>query len=195
MWTLIAGLMAMIVTLRLYTGYRCVAMAWRKDLPPITKKLCWALTAIQAASLFSFLGRVQSHWGQRAEFDARPMSAAFLAGQFISLGIAAAGILVVLWLVTRVFRSIGKHERLATVMITTPAVDVKTSELGLTAREVQVLEALAEGKLSDQQIADAFHITPATAATHVRNILRKAELHNRRDLVLFYKAGELDPQR
>jgi DNA-binding NarL/FixJ family response regulator len=107
------------------------------------------------------------------------------------LAIAAAGIMVVLWVIMGVLRSVTKSERLARVMISTPLIDVKTSDLGLTAREVQVLEAMTEGRLSDDQIAGAFQITPATAATHVRNILRKAELHDRRDLVLFYRAGEL----
>jgi DNA-binding NarL/FixJ family response regulator len=105
------------------------------------------------------------------------------------------GILIVLWLVTGVARSLGKTERLARVMISTPFVEVKTSELELTSRELEVLEAMTEGKFSDQQIADALSIAPSTAATHVRNILHKAGLHNRRDLVLFYGAARLAAQQ
>jgi DNA-binding CsgD family transcriptional regulator len=109
-----------------------------------------------------------------------------LTGQLLSVAIAAIGILVALWLVKRVLRSLSKSERIARVLITSPLVDARTSDLGLTAREVEVVEVMVEGNLSDQEIADALHITPLTAATHVRNILRKAELHNRRDLLFFY---------
>jgi DNA-binding CsgD family transcriptional regulator len=184
--------MATILLLRIYAGLRCAQLARRKDVPPMATRLAWALTAIQAASLFSFLGRFQAHWQNKDDFQAKAVSHVFLAGQFVSLAVAVLGIGIVLWVVTHVLGSVSRTERLANVMITTPFVDVKTSELGLTAREMEVLEVMAEGRFSDQEIAEAFYITPATAATHVRNILRKADLHNRRDLVLFYGAGKLE---
>jgi DNA-binding CsgD family transcriptional regulator len=186
-WTLITLMMAVVVVLRLYSGALCARMATRSDIPPITKQLCWALTAIQVASLISFLGRFSSHLHSRPEWETRPKSGLFLIGQVASVAIAAIGILVVLWLVKRVLRSLGKSERIARIRITTPLVDVRTSDLGLTAREVEVVGVMVEGNLSDQEIADALHITPLTAATHVRNILRKAGLHNRRDLLFFYE--------
>ncbi|MDP9222967.1 MAG: LuxR family transcriptional regulator [Actinomycetota bacterium] len=191
MWTFIAICMAIIVVLRVFTAFLCAAMALRKDAPPLTKKLAWALTAIQVASLFSFLGRVQAHWQEKAAFEAQAVNGRFVAGQLVSLAIALGGVLIVLWLVTGMAQSLGKTERLARVMITTPFVDVKTSELGLTVRELEVLEVMTEGKVSDQQIADALSIAPTTAATHIRNILHKAGLHNRRDLVLLYGAGRV----
>jgi DNA-binding NarL/FixJ family response regulator len=80
-------------------------------------------------------------------------------------------------------------------MVSTPLVEVKTSELELTSRELQVLEAMTQGRFSDQQLADALSIAPSTAATHVRNILHKAGLHNRRDLVLLYGAAQLTAPR
>jgi DNA-binding CsgD family transcriptional regulator len=185
-WIVITLLMAMVVVLRLYSAALCARMAWRSDIPPVTKQLCWALTAIQIASLISFLGRLSSHLHSRPEWETRPKSGLFLTGQLLSVAIAAIGILVVLWLVKRVLRSLSKSERIARILITSPLVDTRTSDLGLTAREVEVVEVMVEGNLSDQEIADALHITPLTAATHVRNILRKAELHNRRDLLFFY---------
>jgi DNA-binding CsgD family transcriptional regulator len=195
MWTLIAILMAILVVLRVFAVFVCAAMARRKDVPPLTKKLSWALTAIQVATLFSFLGRVQAHWQGRAAFEAQAVSGRFVVGQLVSLAMPLGGILIVLWLVTSVARSLSKTEQLARVMISTPLVEVKTSELELTSRELQVLEEMTEGKLSDQQIADALSIAPSTAATHVRNILHKAGLHNRRDLVLLYGAAQLAAQQ
>jgi DNA-binding CsgD family transcriptional regulator len=56
--------------------------------------------------------------------------------------------------------------------------------LDLSVRELEVLAVIAAGKVSDQEIADILFISPSTAATHVRNILKKAGLHDRRQLVL-----------
>jgi DNA-binding CsgD family transcriptional regulator len=64
----------------------------------------------------------------------------------------------------------------------------------LSQRERQVLAVMATGKTSDVEIADELIISPATAATHVRNILLKTELHDRRSLVLMaFREGLDDP--
>jgi DNA-binding CsgD family transcriptional regulator len=54
----------------------------------------------------------------------------------------------------------------------------------LSSREHEILDLISRGILSDAEIAEALHISPATAATHVQRILKKTELHNRRDLML-----------
>jgi DNA-binding NarL/FixJ family response regulator len=54
----------------------------------------------------------------------------------------------------------------------------------LSSREREVLDLVRTGVLSDAAIAGSLHISPATAATHVQNILKKTELHSRRDLML-----------
>ena len=46
------------------------------------------------------------------------------------------------------------------------------------------MAVISTGKVSDQEIAETLFISTATAATHVRNILKKAGLHDRRQLVL-----------
>ena len=58
------------------------------------------------------------------------------------------------------------------------------SDLGLTAREVEVLELLA-GDRTDRQIADELFISKKTASVHVSNILRKLDAHDR------WHAGEI----
>ncbi len=63
----------------------------------------------------------------------------------------------------------------------------------LSTREQEVLDLIRKGVLSDCDIAETLHISPATAGTHVQNILRKAEVHNRRDLMLL--AGREPPRR
>ena len=45
----------------------------------------------------------------------------------------------------------------------------------LTARELEVLALLAEGR-TDRGIAEELYVTPKTVETHVRSILRKLDL-------------------
>jgi DNA-binding CsgD family transcriptional regulator len=63
------------------------------------------------------------------------------------------------------------------------------SEMGLTFREHEVLAVTAAGLITDAELAEVLFISPATAATHVRNILRKTGLSDRRQLVV---AGLID---
>ena len=50
----------------------------------------------------------------------------------------------------------------------------------LTAREVEVLAALAEGR-TNKEIADALFISVKTASVHVSNLLRKLDVPGRRE--------------
>jgi ATP/maltotriose-dependent transcriptional regulator MalT len=50
----------------------------------------------------------------------------------------------------------------------------------LTAKELEVLARLAEGK-SNQQIAEALFVTAATVKTHLSNIYGKLGVANRRE--------------
>lgn len=101
----------------------------------------------------------------------------------LSVTTAAAGI-VGLVLVRPLMRSIAKNEHMVEVLTDRLPPDVDISQLGLTARELEVLEVIAQGNLSDDRIAQGLYVSPATAGTHVRNILKKAGLHNRKDLLL-----------
>jgi len=59
----------------------------------------------------------------------------------------------------------------------------------LTRREAEVLELLRTGS-SNREIAQALHISPDTAHTHVNRILRKLGVHSRRELM--HPAGSQD---
>jgi DNA-binding NarL/FixJ family response regulator len=54
----------------------------------------------------------------------------------------------------------------------------------LTPREMQVLEALAEG-LSNKEIAERLHMSVDTERTHMMNILSKLGVHSRLQALLF----------
>lgn len=63
--------------------------------------------------------------------------------------------------------------------------DSKTvSALRLTPRELEVIEVMVSGVIDDAGIAEALTISPATAGTHVRNVMVKANVRDRRDLAL-----------
>jgi DNA-binding NarL/FixJ family response regulator len=59
-----------------------------------------------------------------------------------------------------------------------PAVPAPGDELGLTAREREVLALVADGR-TNRQIAGSLYITEKTASTHVSNILAKLGVANR----------------
>jgi two-component system response regulator NreC len=55
---------------------------------------------------------------------------------------------------------------------------------GLTGREQEVLQSLAEGG-SNEEIAAALVISPKTVARHRENLMRKLNLHSRAELVRY----------
>ena len=63
----------------------------------------------------------------------------------------------------------------------------------LTDREREILRLVAEG-LSNAEIAGRLVISPLTAKTHVSNVLRKLDCHDRAALVAFaYETGLVTP--
>lgn len=65
-------------------------------------------------------------------------------------------------------------------------------KLGLTPRELEILQHLAAGR-SNHQIAKALFISRSTASVHVSNILRKLEVENRTEAAgLAYRLGLID---
>ena len=57
-------------------------------------------------------------------------------------------------------------------------------ERWLTAREIEVLEMVADGKTS-REIGDLLFISENTVKNHIRNILDKLGLHSRNEAVLY----------
>jgi DNA-binding NarL/FixJ family response regulator len=70
----------------------------------------------------------------------------------------------------------------------------ESSDLGLTKRELQVLQRMADG-LKHIEIAADLVVSPKTVASHVQHILRKLGVHSRTEAVAFaYNSGLLERQ-
>jgi DNA-binding NarL/FixJ family response regulator len=61
---------------------------------------------------------------------------------------------------------------------------VSSEQLGLTSREQEVVELLAQG-LSNAQIGDRLHLSARTIEKYVSSLLQKTAAHNRAELVRF----------
>ena len=97
---------------------------------------------------------------------------------FMALGV------VIFIVARRVRKEVGGAGLVIEILTSRIPADVSIDELNLTSREREVVDVIAAGKMSDREIADALYISAATAGTHVRNILHKAGLHRRNDLLL-----------
>jgi LuxR family transcriptional regulator, regulator of acetate metabolism len=58
-------------------------------------------------------------------------------------------------------------------------------DLGLSAREIEILRLVAEGR-PDRDIAEALVLSPRTVESHVGRILRKLDVHNRTEAAARY---------
>ena len=104
--------------------------------------------------------------------------------QFIT-GVGALVVIIpALWMLRRLTALFAKTDQFVTVLTDKVMLDASVSEAGLTARELEVLEHVAEGTLSDAELAQVLYISPATAATHVRNIMKKTGVNRRHELML-----------
>jgi DNA-binding NarL/FixJ family response regulator len=65
--------------------------------------------------------------------------------------------------------------------------------VGLSAREVQVVQLVARG-LNNQQIADELHLSAPTVKTHLGRICRRHQLHTRTQIVMYgLESGVIQP--
>ena len=91
----------------------------------------------------------------------------------------------------RQWRILGRAQSIVDVLTDRLPSGASARQARLSAREREVLDLIGRGILSDGEIGQTLHISPATAATHVQNILRKTDVHNRRDLMLIAPEGSI----
>ena len=61
---------------------------------------------------------------------------------------------------------------------------MEENEARLTAREIELVSLIAEGK-TNKQIADLLYVSVSTVQTHRLNLMRKLDLHDRSQLVRY----------
>lgn len=94
-----------------------------------------------------------------------------------------------LWMLRRLTAMFARSDRFVTVLMGNVELDESVSDAGLTARELEVLQHVADGVLTDADLAEALFVSPATAATHVRNIMKKTGVRRRHELMLLAPDG------
>lgn len=161
--------------------------AWRVRQRVGSASVGYIATALVLVSGTFLVSAIQRLGIQAARADLVPSGWEhfFLSGYQIVLSLI--GTITGVYAVTRLrsgLRQVEGAERMVSVLTESAPLDVSVSDWGLTARELQVLETIVAGRTSDEQIAEELYIATSTAATHVRNILRKAGLSNRMDLML-----------
>lgn len=177
------------INLVLFAGlaFWSIRLALREELPRI-RPLAWGLAAVALAFVLGAATRlllvaVRLGWldGAVGEFVTSDWH---LVQSIVATILGVAGFL----LARRVGGSLRQADRIASAVTDRLPSESEFEDLGLTTREREVLEVLATGKMSDQEIGEELFISPATAGTHIKNILRKAGLKSRRDLSLLAAA-------
>lgn len=181
---MVASFFAVLLALTLLEAVRSKAVGFRR--------FGWAMSLVYlvlvVVGIDSILvGSVRLGW-----FDGG--FEAFLSAEWQILRVSALfGLGVSFFLLTRRFRRdlAASHLAMHTLTSSLPP-DLVISDLNLTSRELEVVAVITGGGLSDENIASALYISPATAGTHVRNILRKARLRRRTDLLLLACRDSVD---
>lgn len=95
------------------------------------------------------------------------------------------------FLIRRYGKSLKAADRIASAISDRLFQGSSLTEYGFTNREIEVLRAISQGHISDTELAEILFIAPATAATHVKNILKKAGVRSRRELALLVASSNL----
>ncbi len=173
------------VNATLFAGLGVVGLRHaRRDPSPRIRILASAFSAVCGAFVLGAVTRavalaVQEDWLPGRVGD-------FLVSEWHVVQVIGGTVfaLATIWFLWRVGPPMRRADNLVTVLTDRFPANASISDMGLTARELEVLEVIAAGSMSDKDIADSLYISPATAGTHVKNILRKSGLSSRRDLVL-----------
>jgi len=148
------------------------------------RPLLWVTAAMAGAFVLSAVTRLVL---VAARLDLVPGRTDALVGStwvFVQALVATTLGLVAVVVLRRVGESLSRADRVANSLSERLVDGLSVEDVDLTRREREVLDLIGRGVTSDREIADELVISPATAGTHVRNILRKTGMHNRRELAL-----------
>ena len=171
-----------------YVGLRSLLLA--RSIPtPRARTQAYLLALVCAAFVVSVLLRIGL---QLVDVGALSESVRESILDGVQLVTSLGALLIVLpamWMLRDLTKAFAQTDRFVTVLTDRVVLDASVSEAGLTARELEVLETVAAGVVTDADLAEALFISPATAATHVRNIMRKTGVRRRHELILLAASG------
>jgi DNA-binding CsgD family transcriptional regulator len=178
-------LVLMVANVLLSVGLITVALRSRRaSNVPRTRLLCSALAVAGGALFVTTAARLAA---RLVRIDVLPASFEWLfdAWWYVVISTLTTILLVGgVWLAARVIAQLERVETALATLVDRLPHEARRSAADLTPREREVLAVMAAGSLGDGDIAGQLFISPSTAATHVRNIMKKADLHNRRELML-----------
>ncbi len=175
--TLVTGAILMLIALQAYKLFGAINTRFAKQQAMIVVLICGAglVRSIQDIGMHAIrLGWLPLSTGGRL--------VSVLQAIIVLFGLAVlAPALIILRQLTSEF---ARTEVIADRFAGRLPKGVTTETAGLTKREVEVVEVVGSGLVSDREIADELTISTATAATHIRNIMRKTGVKRRADLTL-----------
>jgi DNA-binding CsgD family transcriptional regulator len=168
--------------------------AWRyrrREVSPRIRVLAGALVVVSIAFVLGAITRLVSVAVRLEWLGGRV--ADFIVSEWHliqSLAATVVGVIAIV-VVRRHAASLKTADRIATAVSDRLLEGGSLSEFGFTNREIEVLQAISDGNISDADIAETLFIAPATAATHIKNILKKTGVRSRRELSLLLASSEL----
>ncbi len=166
------------------------ALLLARHQPGPTRVLLYLLSALAGVYSVGSVLLVLSNWATIGQVP--PGIGSMVAGPiWLVFGVAAFTILLV---VSARFIPIWRHLRrtdaIVEAMVPGARYDIAASELALTPREAEILGAMFDGAVSDEEIAQRLFVSRSTVSTHVTNLMHKTGAKTRRELLLIVsKAG------
>lgn len=163
--------------------------AWREP-PGRVRPLLWLTAAAAGAFVVSSSTRLMFVAARLELLDSRIDELVGSAWILVPSLLTSVFAVVAAVVLHRFGRALARSDQVAMALSEQLVGGLTLDGLDLTPREHEVVALLGRGIISDRDIADELVISPATAGTHVRNVLRKAGLHDRRELALLALATD-----
>lgn len=166
------------------------ALAARRETSERIRPLLWVTAAVATAFVLSALTRLVLV-AVRLELVPGRLDRLVGSEWVLVQALVATALGLVAWRVLRrVGASLSRADRVASTLSEALLDGLDLDDVALTPREREVLDLITAGTSSDRAIAEELVISPATAGTHVRNLLKKTGLRDRRELALLAIASD-----
>lgn len=164
-------------------GVICAALARRESSPQV--RLAAQLTSLCCAAFtLGALQRLGLQLTRQVRFEAFTDERWLLHLQVVKSAAVAALSLFALAKGRRLLEELERSHKVVQSFTSHTGRFRRLSELSLTPRELEVLTLIGCGVLTDRDLAQRLSVSPHTAHAHVRNLMSKAGVQSRRDLIV-----------